>query len=89
VFSNSNGEGAIQVDDIEPEPLYGAKFVRDLYEMAGSTEKKYTVPCLWDTKEKTIVSNESSEIIIMLNSRFNDFAKNPSLDLAPAELQAA
>jgi putative glutathione S-transferase len=74
------------VDDIEAEPHYGAKFVRDLYELAGSPEKKYTVPLLWDTKEKAIVSNESSEIIVMLNSRFNNFAKNASLDLAPAEL---
>lgn len=28
---------------------------------------KYTVPVLWDKKEKTIVSNESSEIMRMFN----------------------
>jgi putative glutathione S-transferase len=86
VATNPNGFGHVQVDDIELEPHYGAKFVRDLYDLAGSQEKKYVVPMLWDTKEKTIVNNESSEIIVMLNSRFNDLAKNPSLDLAPAEL---
>ena len=38
-------------------------------------DAKYTgrvsVPVLWDKKRKTIVSNESSEIIRMLNSAFN------------------
>ena len=88
-FSNQTGHGAIKVDDIEPEPLYGLKNVRQLYEMCGSPEKKYVVPTLWDTKEKTIVSNESSEIIEMFNSRFNELAENPGLDLAPEHLQAA
>ena len=36
---------------------------------------RYTVPILWDKKTKTIVSNESSEIIRMLNSEFNEFCK--------------
>jgi len=54
--------------------------------MCDSPQKKYTVPFIWDTREKTIVSNESSEIIMMLNSAFNEFAKNPEADYAPAEL---
>merc|ERR1719336_627733 len=36
-----------------------------------------------------IVNNESSEIIVMLNERFNEFAKNPSLDLNPPETREA
>ena len=47
----------------------------------------YSVPILWDKKLKTIVSNESSEIIRMLNSEFNEWASNPRLDLAPKALQ--
>lgn len=35
-----------------------------------------------------IVNNESSEIIRMLNTEFNELAKNPGLDLYPAELRA-
>ena len=42
---------------------------------------------LWDKKQGTIVNNESSEIIRMLNSEFNAFAKNPSLDLYPEPLR--
>ncbi len=33
-----------------------------------------TVPLLWDKKQQTIVNNESSEIIRMLNSAFDAFA---------------
>ena len=61
--------------------------MRDLYELSGSKQTKYTVPLLWDTKEKVIVNNESSEIVHILNSQFNDFAKNPDLNLAPEELK--
>lgn len=70
----------------EPEPEFGASTVRELYEKAGDKDGKYTVPILWDRKLKTIVSNESSEIIQMLNSEFNEFAKYPDIDLAPEDL---
>jgi len=44
---------------------------------------------LWDKRLKTIVNNESSEIIRMLNTEFNEFAENPGLDLYPAHLQSS
>lgn len=47
-----------------------------------------TVPVLWDKKEKTIVNNESAEIIRLFNTEFQQFAKNPSLDLYPENLRA-
>ncbi len=46
-----------------------------------------TVPVLWDKQTGTIVNNESSEIIRMLNSEFQDFAAKPGLDLYPASLR--
>jgi len=45
-----------------------------------------TVPVLWDKKRQTIVNNESSEIIRMLNSAFDDFG-NADLDYYPQSLQ--
>jgi putative glutathione S-transferase len=73
----------------EPDPILGAKTVRDIYELAGDTNGKYSVPILFDKKKKTIVSNESADIIRMLNSEFNDYAKNPELDLYPEEMRGA
>lgn len=70
-----------------PDPFWEAKTVRDIYEAVGDTNGKYSVPILYDKKLKTIVSNESSEIIRMLNSEFNQFAKYPELDLYPQELR--
>ena len=55
--------------------------------MADDTHGKYSVPIFWDKKLKTIVSNESSEIVKFLNSEFNEFATNPELDLNPKNLQ--
>ena len=44
------------------------------------------MPVLWDKKEQTIVSNESSEIIRMLNSAFDAWG-DASLDLYPKALR--
>jgi putative glutathione S-transferase len=46
-----------------------------------------TVPLLWDKKQQTIVNNESSEIIRMLNSAFDAFA-NDGVDFYPQALRA-
>ncbi|KAJ6172397.1 hypothetical protein N7470_001464 [Penicillium chermesinum] len=48
----------------EKDPIYGFKYLRDLYFKADPQyEGRYTVPTLWDKKKETIVNNESSEII--------------------------
>lgn len=65
----------------DPDPLFNAYSVRELYEQAGDTSGKYTVPLLWDTVHNTIVNNESSDIAYMLNSCFNDYCRHPDLDL--------
>eukprot|EP00270_Netrium_digitus_P002974 TRINITY_DN13373_c0_g1_i1.p1 TRINITY_DN13373_c0_g1~~TRINITY_DN13373_c0_g1_i1.p1 ORF type:complete len:324 (+),score=74.52 TRINITY_DN13373_c0_g1_i1:182-1153(+) len=73
-----------------PDPINGAKFVRDLYEIAdpvAASMGRFSVPVLWDKEKKTIVNNESSEIIRMLNFEYNHLAKNPSLDLYPEKLR--
>ncbi|XP_052202394.1 uncharacterized protein LOC127808079 [Diospyros lotus] len=73
----------------EPDPLNGAKSIRELYELASTNYSgKYTVPVLWDKKLKTIVNNESSDIIRMFNTEFNDIADNAALDLFPPHLQS-
>ena len=71
----------------QPDPLYGAEYLYELYQRAKSDYTgRITVPVLWDKQRDTIVSNESSEIIRMLNSGFGDLADNRH-DLYPTKLR--
>lgn len=72
---NPTGHGSFSPSGCLPDPNNGVKFVRDLYELSNDVIKKFSVPVLWDKELKTIVNNESSEIIRMFNSSFQDFAK--------------
>ncbi|CRG91792.1 Glutathione S-transferase omega-like 2 [Talaromyces islandicus] len=57
----------------EKEPLYGFNYLKDLYlKVEPGYEGRYTVPLLWDKKTERIVSNESSDIIRMFYSEFDD-----------------
>jgi putative glutathione S-transferase len=61
------GEGVIE------DPNLNANYLRDIYLKANNIYSgRVTVPVLWDKKTKTIASNESSEIIRMFNSAFNE-----------------
>lgn len=52
----------------------GKKWLRDFYlEADPSYSQRPTVPVLWDNKLKTIVNNESSEMIRFLNTAFDEF----------------
>ena len=54
--------------------LYGFKCLHQQYTRAKSEYTgRVTVPVLWDSQRETLVSNESSEIIRMFNSAFNEF----------------
>ena len=63
--------------------------LREVY-CTASTEYdgSITVPVLWDKELNTIVNNESSEIIRMLNSEFQDIANHPEVELYPEPLRA-
>jgi len=73
--------------DANIEPLYQSSYLKDLYLRADPNYSgRFTVPVLWDKKQHTIVNNESSEIIRMLNSEFDADAPGKP-DLYPAELR--
>lgn len=56
-------------------------------EAAAHYTGKVTVPTLWDKQRRRIVNNESSEIMRMLGSAFDDLTGN-RLDLYPEPLRA-
>ncbi len=61
-------------EGVIPDPE-GATNLFEIYARADANYTgRVTVPILWDTRERTIVSNESAEIIRMFNSAFDDIA---------------
>ena len=67
--------------------LFSRDFLYQIYLQANSKYSgRVTVPVLWDKKNQTIVSNESSEIIRMFNKSFNELTGN-ALDFYPAQFQ--
>ncbi|GAA5999028.1 glutathione S-transferase family protein [Rhodotorula paludigena] len=72
--------------DVTGDPLYGTKFLRELYfKVDPDYSGRFTVPTLWDKKTQTIVNNESSEIIRFFNTEFNSLLedKYAKVDLYP------
>ena len=64
-----------QPDDkgIVGDHLHNKQLMHQIYTMADPDfTGRVTVPVIWDKQQNTIVSNESSEIIRMLNSAFDD-----------------
>jgi putative glutathione S-transferase len=73
--------------DCIPDDVNGARFLHEVYTRADPAfTGRVTVPVLWDRRSETIVSNESSEIIRMLNSEFDSFG-DASLDFHPESLR--
>lgn len=68
------------------DDVNGATFLHEIYTRADpAISGRATVPVLWDKKRGTIVSNESADILRMLNSGFGEFA-DPTVDLYPADI---
>lgn len=60
-------------DGVVPDTVNGSNYMYEVYTSAMSDYSgRVTVPVLWDKKTKTIVSNESPEIIRMFNSAFDE-----------------
>jgi putative glutathione S-transferase len=72
-----------------PDTVNGARALHEIYTLAKPDYTgRVTVPVLWDKRERTIVNNESSEIIRMLNREFDAFATRAQPDFYPADLAA-
>ncbi|MEI9408846.1 glutathione S-transferase family protein [Mesorhizobium salmacidum] len=86
-FMGADGWTFLAEDGATGDTLYGLDFLHQIYTKADPAYSgRVTVPVLWDKKEQTIVSNESSEIIRMLNSAFDEWG-DASLDFYPEALR--
>ncbi len=86
-FMGENGWTFLAEDGATGDTLYGLDYLHQIYTKADPTYSgRVTVPVLWDKKEQTIVSNESSEIIRMLNSAFDEWG-DASVDFYPQALR--
>ncbi|MGB7270475.1 MAG: glutathione S-transferase family protein, partial [Albidovulum sp.] len=75
-------------DGVIADGINGARFLYQVYTAAKPDYSgRVTVPVLWDKKTATIVSNESPEIIRMLNSAFDAIGAAPG-DYYPQALRA-
>lgn len=70
----------------DEDTLNGANYIHELYSRADPHfTGRATVPVLWDKQTQTIVSNESADIVRMLNSAFVDLVQQGP-DLYPEDL---
>ncbi|KAJ1333554.1 glutathionyl-hydroquinone reductase [Microdochium nivale] len=91
-FSTADDKDA-EGDNVVPDPLHPEfTHIRDVYFLADENyDARFTVPVLFDKKAGTIVSNESSEILRMLGTAFDDQlpAEYARVDLYPEALRGA
>ena len=86
-FMGKDGWTFVERDGATGDTLHGARFLHQIYTRADPAYSgRVTVPVLWDKREETIVSNESSEIIRMLNSAFDAWG-DASVDFYPETLR--
>lgn len=81
-LTNTLGHGSFPCDEaLVPDGATECASIREVYNLCGDTEGPFTTPVLWDKKEKKIISNESMDILYILNHSFNGIAKHPDRTL--------
>ena len=86
-FMGTDGWTFEDAPGVIPDPILQARFLHQIYTRSNPAYSgRVTVPVLWDKAQATIVSNESSEIIRMLNSAFDDVGASGA-DFYPVALR--
>lgn len=69
------------------DPVLGARFLHEVYRAADTAYTgRVTVPALWDRERRTLVNNESADIIRMFNAAFDGLGAVPG-DYYPEALR--
>ncbi|MFZ3013137.1 MAG: glutathione S-transferase family protein [Nitrospira sp.] len=70
-----------------PDPINGFQFLREAYKVTDSNYiGRITVPVLWDSVTKRIVTNSDDDLMRIFNGEFNRFTESP-IDLYPDGLR--
>jgi putative glutathione S-transferase len=86
-ISGANGWTFEDGHGVIPDPEFAAKYLYEIYQKSDPDYTgQVTVPTLWDKVQKRLVSNESSEIIRMFNSAFDEIGALEG-DYYPEELR--
>ena len=87
-FMGTDGWTFVDGPGVVPDPVYGARTLHQVYSATlPDYSGRVTVPVLFDKETYAIVSNESSEIIRMMNSAFDHVGASPG-DYYPPHLRA-
>jgi glutathionyl-hydroquinone reductase len=71
------------------DPVTGARFLAELYTATDPAyDGRHTVPCVWDTRTKRLVTNDYPEITLTFESAFGEFHRPGAPDLYPDGLRA-
>jgi glutathionyl-hydroquinone reductase len=88
-FMGTSGWSFAEEPGCIADPIHHAKHLYQVYQHANPTYTgRVTVPVLWDKVTGTIVNNESSELIRMLNTEFDAIATRQTSDFYPTPLRA-
>jgi glutathionyl-hydroquinone reductase len=70
------------------DPLTGARYLSELYLATDpGYSGRFTVPCIWDTRTRRIVTNDVSQLTLMLESEFRAYQRPGAPDLYPEDLR--
>lgn len=88
-YMGENGWSFEEGESCVADNINHKRYLHEIYTLAKPDYTgRVTVPTLWDRQKQTIVSNESADIIRMLNSEFNAFT-DVQTDFYPADLHEA
>jgi len=86
-WGGPNGWAFGDCEGCTSDDVNGARYLHQIYTQASPFYTgRVTVPLMWDKRERTVVNNESSEIIRMLNTEFDAFG-DAAVDFYPKPLR--
>jgi putative glutathione S-transferase len=66
------------------DPLTGARYLADLYRATDpGYPGPYTLPLIWDQRTRSVVTNDVTDITVMLETEFRQYHRPGSPDLYP------